>query len=819
MLCVRVRNWVWSVVRAGVASWVLVGSVWQGVAQSTWALRFGDNVNNGTQFAPSLLRADPVTSTFLVGGKAYSAAQEQLFLLRVGAQGAPIDTAFLALNSGNYALFYAKGAYRLATGEWLVVGDAADNGTFERMGWIAKINLAGNSLVWTRTYKFQTQAWFGSFATFSAVVRHPVNTAFVLAGGAAIQSSQGYVCAVLVQTDTSGQNPSVLTQLCGNSASPFSAFFADVRVTSDTHFLAVGRYTLSGIQRGLIAKVDMSGNVVWATTIGQNNVYIDLWRVQEVGGYYVAAGVAVFCGGGGCKGDPFLIGVNPANGTIVWHKVIKESNLNINNIDESAFDVVVLPSGNAGIVAYTGAYVDPVSGGGNGGVLFVEIQPGTGTIVQAHAYDMANTPASTSLPAVWMDLASDGAPVMTVGTTHMVGEQEVLLFKVDTTGAFLCNVLNVQSVNTVYTSTLSSPLINTISASNYNFNIQGAPPVFTGFANVSGAVIPYTPLISSITATDPLCAGDTTGAITLSVVPGNVQTVWTNSAGDTIASGTLSVNQLGADTYTVEITHPFTGCQTFVNVILDEPAPLTIQGTVTDATCAELNNGAIDITVSGGTPGYQYTWLDSNQNVIDTAQDLAWIGGGTYTVIVTDANGCSDTMQFTVQAPPPLIVTIQYDSASQTLTAQASGGTPPYQYSWNTGETGQTLSVDSSGTYIVYATDANGCIDTASYTVTLPATGLVVQGDAMEDGDVVCALRRLAHTGYGWYLECTAPIDAATLFTIDGRQLYHWEVSGDVGVRVRRTILWGDHWMVPEGVYMLRVVTEGGVVVEWVMGW
>ncbi|MCP4083398.1 MAG: hypothetical protein GY743_24530, partial [Planctomycetaceae bacterium] len=100
----------------------------------------------------------------------------------------------------------------------------------------------------------------------------------------------------------------------------------------------------------------------------------------------------------------------------------------------------------------------------------------------------------------------------------------------------------------------------------------------------------------------------------------------------------------------------------------------------------------------------------------------------TYTVTVTDANGCEDTDEVIITVNPNPSVTVEDDEACEMtpydFTAVASGGTPPYSYQWNTGDI--TVSIQdmahTSGIFIVTVTDANGCsaVDTANLTVYLP---------------------------------------------------------------------------------------------------
>ncbi|NDB34938.1 MAG: hypothetical protein EB023_06250, partial [Flavobacteriia bacterium] len=141
----------------------------------------------------------------------------------------------------------------------------------------------------------------------------------------------------------------------------------------------------------------------------------------------------------------------------------------------------------------------------------------------------------------------------------------------------------------------------------------------------------------------------------------------------------------------------------------------------TNVSCFGGNNGSVNLTPSFGTPPYSYAW--SNGAV---SQDLNNLFAGVYTVVVTDANGC--TASITAQVTQPanaLTSTLQFtnvtchNGASGTATAGALGGTPPYAYSWSNGQS--TSFVDSmvAGLYAVVVSDFNGCSSTQAFAITI----------------------------------------------------------------------------------------------------
>lgn len=140
---------------------------------------------------------------------------------------------------------------------------------------------------------------------------------------------------------------------------------------------------------------------------------------------------------------------------------------------------------------------------------------------------------------------------------------------------------------------------------------------------------------------------------------------------------------------------------------------------IRDVTCNGLTDGAIDISISGGSLPYTYSWSNS-----DTIEDIDSVGAGSYTVTVTDGFGCTITRTFTISESSPITVMAVADSNTSCLgfgdggaTAIPGGGRPPYSYIWSNGHTSQSITNLSEGTYIVFLTDSSGC--TATDTVTI----------------------------------------------------------------------------------------------------
>ena len=229
------------------------------------------------------------------------------------------------------------------------------------------------------------------------------------------------------------------------------------------------------------------------------------------------------------------------------------------------------------------------------------------------------------------------------------------------------------------------------------------------------------PVITTDNVTDVTCFGLCDGEIYVSVSGGVTPYTynWSNSdiTDDIIdlCAGIYSLTVIGAD-----------GCQSFASYTITEPAQLDVTISKTDVLCNGDCTGEIILTISGGTTPYNYLWSDGQ--VTSTISNLCV---GNYCVTITDANNCTlDTcINITEPALPLSVVTSQIDvtcfgmcDASATVTA--SGGTTPYIYLWNDGQTTWTATILCAGVYTCTITDANGCSTTTSVTITQPADGV-----------------------------------------------------------------------------------------------
>ncbi len=223
-----------------------------------------------------------------------------------------------------------------------------------------------------------------------------------------------------------------------------------------------------------------------------------------------------------------------------------------------------------------------------------------------------------------------------------------------------------------------------------------------------GAVLPVANFTASATA---VCAGAT---VTYTNTSTNATSYsWSFPGGTPSTSNATSptVTYSTAGTYNAVLVATSASGQdteTKTNYITVRSTPVPT-ATPTNVTCNNGSNGAISISVTGGSAPYTYLW---NNGAV--TQNRTGLVAGTYTVTVTDGNGCTGTASATITQPTSIAVAVTPTAATcagsnGSATVTPTGGTAPYTYAWSTGGTTQTITGLVPGTYSVTVTSANGC--------------------------------------------------------------------------------------------------------------
>ena len=246
-------------------------------------------------------------------------------------------------------------------------------------------------------------------------------------------------------------------------------------------------------------------------------------------------------------------------------------------------------------------------------------------------------------------------------------------------------------------------------------------------ASSSITISPTSPVVdSSLTHFDIPCSGENTGSINIAISGGkpSYSYAWSNGATTSAISG------LSAGTYTISASDKC-GSSVTASVIITQPNLLSdSSNTILNVNCYGNSTGSINLNVTGGTPFYSYHWSNSA-----TTSMISGLSAGTYTVAITDKNGCATTTSITLTQPTAL-ATSGISNTDETCnggnnasaSVTASGGSPSYTYLWNPGgQTTPAVSNLSAGSYSVIVTDSAGCSLTSTVSITQPnATAPVV---------------------------------------------------------------------------------------------
>ena len=328
----------------------------------------------------------------------------------------------------------------------------------------------------------------------------------------------------------------------------------------------------------------------------------------------------------------------------------------------------------------------------------------TATGLLAGPYTVTVTGVGGCTVTTNVTILNTGAPTVTI-PTHV----NVSCFG-GTNGSANSNVVG--GVGPFTYSWNSAPVQTTPNATNlpvgtYTLTVTGS----NGCSATATVIITQpTQLVSSITTINVSCFAGTNGSATAN--PSGGVGPYTYSWNSAPVQTTQTATNLPLGTYNCTVTDA-NGCQIVVSANITQPSQLTLAlGSQTNISCFGGNNGAITVVAGGGTGLYLYS-LNAGPNQLSPT--FSSLTAGIYTIMVTDANGCTTTINVTLTQPTALSTTGSitnitcFGTCNGQLLVNVSGGVSPYTYLWSNGQTTNPATGLCAGTYSVVATDANGC--------------------------------------------------------------------------------------------------------------
>jgi hypothetical protein len=282
-------------------------------------------------------------------------------------------------------------------------------------------------------------------------------------------------------------------------------------------------------------------------------------------------------------------------------------------------------------------------------------------------------------------------------------------------GASIATTGGTGTINFLWSNGATTNAISGVGAGQY-------PCVLTDINGCPATVNVIVPSLSNLTVAattqNITCGGQSTGNITLNASQG-VEPYAFTWAGNTATTPALS--NLPAGTYECTVVDA-SGCIVIISNTLTELSNLAAAANGTEVLCNSAQTGNLEISAANGVAPYTYQWTGTS----NTSTYVTSVGPGTYTCVVTDALGCTDTVS-TILAVTDLAAAATASnplcSGSNTgsVTVVASGGTGPYTYDWAGSTASSTvLSGLGEGSYSVVVTDAYGCSTSAAASVNEP---------------------------------------------------------------------------------------------------
>lgn len=252
------------------------------------------------------------------------------------------------------------------------------------------------------------------------------------------------------------------------------------------------------------------------------------------------------------------------------------------------------------------------------------------------------------------------------------------------------------------------------------------------------------PIVPGLSITTVSCAGACDGTAMVMPTGGAAPYVFDWSPDPIDGDSTSVATGLCVGSYTVLITDAL-GCDTLVDIVVTGPDSISVDAVVQQVECNGACTGSIILSPFGGSGSFQYAWtpIPPNGDGSNGAFDLC---AGTWSVVVSDANGCDTTLSFAISEPDAIVVSgsvtpSQCQLCNGTASAAITGGTAPYTIEWTDANNvilGNTPTITGlcAGFYTVAVEDTIACSTVQLVVAVVDSDGEVL---TMVDGQTNCA--------------------------------------------------------------------------------
>ena len=375
---------------------------------------------------------------------------------------------------------------------------------------------------------------------------------------------------------------------------------------------------------------------------------------------------------------------------------------------------------------------------GNDGTIEVNIIGGTAPYTYNWTGDgvVQGSPSQSGLTAGTYSLEVVDDKLCVINQTYILTEPDIIVINTvskndilcfgDATGAIEINVTG--GIPIEVSSGIFDYVYNWNGPNGFTSNSQNISNLFAGIYTIEitddlGCIQQTDIELTQPTAieinyikTDVTCYGAADGSIDVTVNGGEppYQISWSN-----FGNG-FSQSNLSAGNYIASIVDQNL-CEANVTITIEQPI-FFIAPIVSQISCNDANDASIDLNLTGGIAPITVLWSDDPSAGVQRNN----LSSGSYTVIIidSDTNQCPIEETFIITNPPELAVTSVVNDAidchvtnSGSIELDVSGGTLPYTFLWNTGQTLEDIFNIPSGDYSVEIKDSRGCIINREYTI------------------------------------------------------------------------------------------------------